>query len=599
MSAVSIPQLADDRHPSASFKYRKDVDGLRAIAVVAVMAFHLGWAPAGYLGVDVFFVISGYLITGIIAGETTRSRFSFLDFYQRRIRRILPLAMTTSIVALAIGLFVMLPDDLENLAESVVATNLFSNNILQALTTMDYWDVVNEYKPLMHTWSLGIEEQFYVIWPAIVAAVFKLDSRWRLPTLYVVAAGSLALFFAPFESYLKFYYLPFRLFELAAGGLVAVAQQQALQRHRSAKFGLLVLAAVLVFGQALPNEVQVVFAVFATCLIMMTTPNAGGWYSAILENRLVVYLGLISFSLYMWHQVVYAFARYIFVEVLDGYPALSAVVVTLAISALSQKYIERPFRNRSRIPFSRVCAATGLLFMMGTLSGLWVYYQAGVVRDVPEMGLRAGDGERGLHAAFNDRINADNRDFASNKIRVLVIGNSFARDWANVLLSSPWRQETEISYSPSLLEAPNVLARARDADVIFWSEAPAEQVLRLDQRLAGRLYVVGTKNFGRSAGIFYNHRGADYFEQRVRPDAVWLKRNQELSRTYGDRYIDQMKAMMDDNGEVPVFTPDGKFISQDCRHLTSAGAAYTAEVLKTRLDEIFQDVGATKAPKEQ
>ena len=153
--------------------YRNDIDGLRAIAVLAVIIFHFGFLPNGYLGVDVFFVISGYLITGIIYNELNENRFSMINFYLRRTRRIIPLALFISMVSLSIGVATMLPDDLENLAQSVASTNLFSNNILQAITTKNYWDVVNEYKPLMHTWSLGIEEQYYLFYPLLFLLVGK------------------------------------------------------------------------------------------------------------------------------------------------------------------------------------------------------------------------------------------------------------------------------------------------------------------------------------------------------------------------------------------------------------------------------------------
>ena len=132
-------------------QYRTDIDGLRAFAVSAVILFHLGYLPNGYLGVDVFFVISGYLITSIVYGKASRGTFSIADFYRRRIRRILPLMLVVSSVALAVGASYMLPDDLENLGQSVVASNFSANNILMYFTSADYWAVRNDYKPLMHT----------------------------------------------------------------------------------------------------------------------------------------------------------------------------------------------------------------------------------------------------------------------------------------------------------------------------------------------------------------------------------------------------------------------------------------------------------------
>ena len=178
MTDAAESTSAIDGQVEKEFRYRKDIDGLRAIAVAAVIVFHLGFAATGFLGVDVFFVISGYLITGIVLDDIARGRFTFADFYRRRVRRILPLSLITSLVALLLGTLVMLPDDLENLAQSVVATNLFSNNILQAITTRNYWDIVNEYKPLMHTWSLGVEEQFYLFWPLILIFASRFLRDW-------------------------------------------------------------------------------------------------------------------------------------------------------------------------------------------------------------------------------------------------------------------------------------------------------------------------------------------------------------------------------------------------------------------------------------
>lgn len=147
--------------------YRAEIDGLRAIAVISVIIFHLNFLPNGYLGVDVFFVISGFLITNIIYKEQSQNNFSIINFYKRRVRRIIPLTMFISLVALLMGIIFMLPEDIISLSKSVIATNLFSNNILLYITSSDYWDVSINYKPLMHTWSLGIEEQFYLFYPLV------------------------------------------------------------------------------------------------------------------------------------------------------------------------------------------------------------------------------------------------------------------------------------------------------------------------------------------------------------------------------------------------------------------------------------------------
>ncbi|MFC5385291.1 acyltransferase family protein [Aquamicrobium segne] len=568
-----------------AISYRKDIDGLRAVAVIAVIVFHLGLAPAGYLGVDIFFVISGYLITSIIIKDVACGEFSFAYFYERRARRIIPLALVASLVAMVASALLMLPDDLENLAQSVVATNIFSNNILQATTTRNYWDVVNEYKPLMHTWSLGIEEQFYIFWPFAIIAAFALSVKWKYLMLYTICAVSFILFLSPFSQSDKFYYLPFRLFELAAGGLVAMAHMQGTEKFIWGQAGLPILVVLLFLGQGLPGEALVILTVGATCMIMAA--SSGGWYSRILENRVFVYLGLISFSLYMWHQIVFSLFRYSFVEDLVGVAAIAAVAITLALSVLSYTYIERVFRDRKKISLRMLCTTMVGLFLVGTSSALLIYSQGGVIRDVPELGLKVGQGIPGVHARYNHRVNDLNRDFSTDKAKILVVGNSFARDWANILLSTEWAKQIEISYAPELLGQSSAMKRAKQADLIFWSEAPLDQMLQMEKTLQEKIYVVGTKNFGRSAGIFYNYSGDNYFQQRVKPGPEWLQLNHDLRASYDDRYVDLMAPLLDEDDTVPVFTPDGRFISQDCRHLTIAGAEYLGRVLEQRIDVIF------------
>jgi len=158
---------------NTTLKYRKDIDGIRAISVVAVILFHMGYFPLGYLGVDVFFVISGFLITSILYSDLIMNKLSIRRFYMRRIRRILPLVLVVNVVALLIGVFVMLPYDLDKLCQSVIATNLFGNNLLEYVSSGSYWSLRNEYRPLIHTWSLGIEEQFYLLYPLLFLVALK------------------------------------------------------------------------------------------------------------------------------------------------------------------------------------------------------------------------------------------------------------------------------------------------------------------------------------------------------------------------------------------------------------------------------------------
>lgn len=224
---MKLPKIID--------MYRNDIDTLKGIAIVAVVLFHLGILRSGYLGVDIFFVISGFLIVPSVVKKILGGEFSYWKFMGRRITRLLPLVVLASVSCLVIGYHYMLPDAFENLGESVVASNLFSENILSSITTKNYWDVVNDYNPLMHLWYVGILMEFYVVLPLFLMLVcataqrFGQDAeRWIYRALMVAAVISLLLFLGPTSiSGDKFYLLPSRFFELAFGGLIALSIRKA------------------------------------------------------------------------------------------------------------------------------------------------------------------------------------------------------------------------------------------------------------------------------------------------------------------------------------------------------------------------------------
>lgn len=210
--------------------YRKDLDALKGIAIVAVVLFHMGLLKSGYLGVDAFFVINGFLVVPSVIRKINQSDFSFFSFMEKRIVRLLPLIVLASVVALGLGYFLMLPDHYENLAQSVAAGNLMSENILSAITTKNYWDVVNEYKPLMHLWYVGILFEFYLVFPILmlcaksIAKMLKQDERkWMINTLCICCLLSLVLYLLPNVSVGdRFYYLQYRFFEIALGGIISM-----------------------------------------------------------------------------------------------------------------------------------------------------------------------------------------------------------------------------------------------------------------------------------------------------------------------------------------------------------------------------------------
>lgn len=211
--------------------YRQDLDAIKGIAIIVVVLFHIGLLKSGYLGVDAFFVINGFLLVPSVINKIDNGKFSLFEFLHRRLIRLLPLIVIVSALSLVMGYFLMLPDHYENLAQSVIASCCMSENILSAITTRNYWDVVNDYKPLMHLWYVGVLFEFYITLPLIMIAVKKVASmikkegyKWMMSTLKLLTVISLIMYISPKVSIGdKFYYLPYRFFELGLGGLISLS----------------------------------------------------------------------------------------------------------------------------------------------------------------------------------------------------------------------------------------------------------------------------------------------------------------------------------------------------------------------------------------
>lgn len=577
----------------STFIYRKDIDGLRAIAVLAVIMLHMGFLPNGYLGVDVFFVISGYLITKIAYKEVNENNFSIINFYLRRIRRIIPLVLVVVTIALILGLFLMLPDDLENLSQSVIATNFFANNILQLITTHNYWNIINEFKPLMHTWSLGVEEQFYIIFPIIFLVCKKEKVKWIVPIFIFLTLLSLVLYFTVKDDSVKFYSIQYRFFELSFGSLGAILFSNKKTNSWLQLIFTLGLLLVLLFDFGLSDDVKLFATLFTTLGILLVGSSDNNMLAMLLENKVMVWIGKISFSLYMWHQLVLAFVRYFISNKFDILTSVLLFLVILALSFFSYFFIEQPFRDKNRIKTRTLLYSVSLLFILSTAVSFYIYLNAGVIRDVPELDIKKNEIYVKMHESYNSRVfNLDKNFTSDTKIKVLIVGNSFARDWANVLLESKYKDSIEISYLVSLDSSQDAKRRLNEAKYIFFSILDLEK-FKVEQKKysidVSKVWNVGTKSFGSNNGIFYNKRNSqDYCIQRTSVENEFLKINAQMKNQWKDRYIDIIGMVIDKDNTMPVFTEDCKFISHDCTHFTRNGAIHFSKLLETKLNLIFQ-----------
>jgi len=338
-----------------SIQYRPDIDGLRALAIVPVVFFHLdpSIAPGGFVGVDVFFVISGYLITSIIFRELTEQRFSFAYFYERRIRRIIPALATVTGCSFVAAWFLFLPGDFRAFSESLAATGLFVANLFFWKKTDYFADPVDSI-PLLHMWSLAVEEQFYLFFPPLLLLLVRFRPKWLQGVLAIALLFSLgtAQFVLSQKPESAFYFLHLRAWELLAGAFLAVGGGPAGMARR---FGnVLALAGLLmVCGSFFLLGATTKFpgfsavpAVLGTALLIHAGTGTHTLPGKLLSTKPFVRLGQLSYSLYLWHWPLIVFVRY-YLPPPDSAVLQNLLLLTAAIgiSALSWKFVERPFRH--------------------------------------------------------------------------------------------------------------------------------------------------------------------------------------------------------------------------------------------------------------
>lgn len=610
-------------------KYRSEIDGLRTVAVVPVILFHAGFETfsGGFVGVDVFFVLSGYLITTLLAAEMDEGRFSIRRFYERRARRILPALYFVMLLTLPVAFHLMLADEFASFCRAFLSVIFFGSNIYFWRTT-DYFARAAEENPLLHTWSLGVEEQFYIFFPLLLLLMWRLGARrvfWSVAalTLASLALSEVAWRIAPVPN---FFLLPTRAWELGLGALAAlwlrapgrITPPRPVADALAALGLAMILASVFAFSPATPfPSLYALLPTVGTVLVVLYgRPGASaGW---LLSLRPMVFLGLVSYSAYLWHQPLLAFARL----ASFGAPApalmLGLSALSIGLAALSWRFVEQPFRNRARMPAAMIWQAT----LAGSLALIALALAAPILSRVETRSLPGARqftdvtyAERVAYveAGYDTLTSATFVPGAGPKL--LLIGDSFSQDFYNMIRESgafPGYQiatrrvnsNCQIYLGPEdvapLMEPPvepclrapgakDFVGIAREADVIVfalsWRKWSGERIMdtianfgfRPDQKVI----VIGRKNFGYfNPRVFPRMDAASLPALRNDANPEHMATNAVMeARVPGDMFVDTHRILCGAGPSCPLFTPAGALIAFDGNHLTQDGARYLGGLL--------------------
>jgi peptidoglycan/LPS O-acetylase OafA/YrhL len=613
-----------------ALSYRPEIDGLRALAVIPVIFFHAGFSffSGGYVGVDVFFVISGYLITTIILGEINSGTFSIVGFYQRRARRILPALFLVLIICLPLAWFLMVPIEMKAFSDSLIAVCVYVSN-LWFWKTANYFDTAAHLKPLLHTWSLSVEEQFYIFFPFLLLLLCKLNKRALFFALFAIAFISIVLadWLSIHKAAAAFYLLPTRMWELLLGALSAIylMQSPASKLNRLVRdFGgflgvILLLYAIFLFdGQTrTPSYFTLIPTLGAVCIILFA--SADSFFGKILGHRFLVGIGLLSYSLYLWHQPIFAFARLSGFLDMQQERVLLLMAIVFLMAYLSWRYIELPFRDNQRVGGKIIIKLFIVVSLALILFGLVGHFSNGFLyRYAPEdRALASLDSyQEGLYVSkrFDEKLLAPFNSL-DNRRKILIIGDSYAQDLVNALYESSIGENIQTSTrhishlcgnlfigegdlpkqnverveqkckGAGIYEDEALKKLMLDADEIWfaskwqsWQAAFIRQSISNVKKISNKpVKVFGTKDFGSiNLKELLALSGSERINLVQKIDLDVISINAEIRKNLGSgEFIDSQDLICTTQEAVcHLFNDDGQLLSFDGWHLTKVGAKY-------------------------
>ncbi|NNC99934.1 MAG: acyltransferase [Gammaproteobacteria bacterium] len=444
MALITDPKLLP-------LQYRPEIDGLRALAVVPVIMFHadIEMFSGGFVGVDVFFVISGYLITGIIHQDIQQGTFSIIHFYERRVRRILPALLVVCLVSIPLAWAWMPPDEFVDFSQSLIAVSIFVSNVL-FWTESGYFEASAELKPLLHTWSLAVEEQFYVFFPLLLLLIRRFrGANVCLPILFLtIVSFALMEWASKTQPTANFYLLPTRAWELGVGALLAITAPMWVDRAKgqipqfASILGLCMISySIFSFDRSIPfPSIWALLPVLGTALLIVFTAPLTIAHN-ILSLRPIVGLGLISYSTYLWHHPLFAFARIRSLDEISTFDYLTLMLTAIILACLTWYFIEQPFRNRRSFSRKQVFSGSAAVMISVIVFGFVGHYGDGLPgrhKDpVLVQGLKQQFSKNfGLNSVCKDEFNLSPKCRTAEKPEIVVWGDSYAMHLLDGIISS-------------------------------------------------------------------------------------------------------------------------------------------------------------------
>ena len=607
-----------------NIKYRPDIDGLRAIAVIFVVLFHsqitvfgIQLFSGGYIGVDIFFVISGYLITSILLKELyLKKKINFNYFYQRRIRRLIPALLAVMIFSTLIASIYLPPSRFVEFSKSILYSLGFSSNFYFFFSELNYFEFEGLFLPFLHTWSLSVEEQFYILFPILLFIFFNYSKKNLF--IFLIFSFLISFFLAEYGSRnlqnSTFYFLHSRMWELLAGSILAYLKLNISKRNTSnlvysyiPSIGLLMifLSLILFYDEKIRHpSFFTLLPVIGTCLIIWFGQEKRDIVSKILSTKLFVGTGLISYSLYIWHFPIFSFAKISGLVSGNILFKILLIIFTVAISGLSYYFIEKKFRNKD-IQFKN------LFLIVITTSIMIIFINLHIINN---KGFPSRyDKSQSVNKNYNvdnfalaeksiPKENRDKQEFSPSKIKILIIGDSHGDDFHNIFFSNKnlFSNYDFIKVQNNKFDLLTKSKIINSADIIIfsyrWSEGEFDFVFKKmvpylknknkkivitsntnEYKVKSKMYTLLDNEilFKKNTTNYFELKKLYYDNRVLNSNSSINKKLKKLSKKYNLVYLNKEDYLCDlVKKECDYITEEGHKIFYDYGHYTLDGAKY-------------------------